>query len=97
MLLNTFQHHFGGNGEKIHFCCINKECIFLPSFCAATIVQVNDLADALKNINNTEKRGKSQVLIRPCFRVSRLLTVMMKHSYIGGFEIIADHRAGQLL
>ena len=56
------------------------------------------LADALNAINNAEKTGKRQVLIRPSSKVIiKFLSVMQKHGYIGEFEIVDDHRAQKIV
>ncbi|KIW05065.1 40S ribosomal protein S22 [Verruconis gallopava] len=56
------------------------------------------LNDALKSINNAEKAGKRQVLIRPSSKVIvKFLQVMQKHGYIGEFEEVDDHRNGKIV
>merc|ERR1711977_434953 len=63
-----------------------------------SMVRINVLNDALKSITNAERRGKRQVLIRPCSKVIvKFLQVMMRNEYIGEFEIVDDHRAGKIV
>ncbi|XP_024003951.1 40S ribosomal protein S15a-3 [Eutrema salsugineum] len=67
------------------------------------MVRSSVLNDALKSISirdmcNAEKRGKRQVMIRPCSKVIiKFLTVMQKHGYIAEFEYVDDHRSGKIV
>ncbi|MCJ1375106.1 40S ribosomal protein S22 [Loxospora ochrophaea] len=62
------------------------------------MVKTSVLNDALNAINNAEKAGKRQVLIRPSSKVIvKFLSVMQRHGYIGEFEEIDDHRNGKIV
>ncbi|KAF9249889.1 hypothetical protein DTO006G1_9420 [Penicillium roqueforti] len=75
------------------------------------MVKTSVLNDALNAMNNAEKAGKRQVLIRPSSKVIvKFLAVMQKHggrsqstydvcllSYIGEFEEVDDHRSGKIV
>ena len=62
------------------------------------MVRSSVLADALKTITNAERRGKRQVLVRPCSKVIiQFLKVMQRRGYIGEFQVIDDHRSGKVV
>merc|ERR1712230_216442 len=61
----------------------------------AKMVKSSVLNDALKSMNNAEKAGKRQVLIRPSSKV--IVKVLQKHGYIGEFEEVDDHRNGKIV
>ncbi len=62
------------------------------------MVRTSVLNDALKNINNAEKAGKRQCMIRPSSKVIiKFLSVMQKHGmfhslYKYTIEVVLVHR-----
>ncbi|KAF8473451.1 40S ribosomal protein-like protein S22 [Kalaharituber pfeilii] len=62
------------------------------------MVRTSVLNDCLNSINNAEKAGKRQVMIRPSSKVIvKFLSVMQQHGYIGEFEEVDDHRSGKIV
>ncbi|CAG9991542.1 unnamed protein product [Clonostachys byssicola] len=62
------------------------------------MVRTSVLSDALENINNAEKAGKRQVLLRPSSKVIvKFLEIMQQNGFISEFEEIDDHRGGKIV
>ncbi|KAF6836867.1 40S ribosomal protein S22 [Colletotrichum plurivorum] len=62
------------------------------------MVRTSVLSDALKSINNAEKQGKRQVVLRPSSKViTKVLEIMQHHGYVGEFEEVDDHRGGKIV
>ncbi|KAF0331593.1 40s ribosomal s22 [Colletotrichum sp. SAR11_59] len=62
------------------------------------MVRTSVLSDALKSINNAEKQGKRQVVLRPSSKVIvKVLELMQQHGYLGAFTEVDDHRGGKIV
>eukprot|EP00927_Polykrikos_kofoidii_P016896 TRINITY_DN1766_c0_g1_i1.p1 TRINITY_DN1766_c0_g1~~TRINITY_DN1766_c0_g1_i1.p1 ORF type:complete len:131 (-),score=25.21 TRINITY_DN1766_c0_g1_i1:141-533(-) len=62
------------------------------------MVRISVLRDCLNGIQNAEKRGKRQALVRPNSKVIiKFLQCMQKHGYLGDVEVVDDHRSGKVV
>ncbi|GAP90326.1 putative 40S ribosomal protein S22 [Rosellinia necatrix] len=62
------------------------------------MVRSSVLSDALQSINNADKQGKRQVVLRPSSKVIvRFLELMQRNGYISEFEEVDDHRGGKIV
>jgi len=77
---------------------VYESCLVLLFFSSSIMVLMSVLNQCLVSITNAERRGKRQVLIRPVSKVVvKFLSVMLKHGYIGEFEMVDDKRGGKIV
>ncbi|MDP4012773.1 MAG: 30S ribosomal protein S8 [Candidatus Nanoarchaeia archaeon] len=56
------------------------------------------LANVLSNINNAEKIGRKEVVVKPISKIAKTILDLMKtHKYIEGYEEVQDGRGGQII
>ena len=59
-------------------------------------MQHDPLNDAMSQINNAEKVGKSECMVKPSSKlIGRVLKTMQDNGYIKEFEYLDDGRSGQ--
>ncbi|EXF81386.1 hypothetical protein CFIO01_01048 [Colletotrichum fioriniae PJ7] len=93
-LIKVLEHQT--RGEEVIFAGTRHLLTF--SFLPNQMVRTSVLSDALKSINNAEKQGKRQVVLRPSSKVIvKLLQLIQQHGYVSEFEEVDDHRGGKIV